>query len=85
MKTDLSDLPSDGSSLQPEPLPSGYVVDDEAVERAAVALAELEWGAGTTQTQFDRKPKSFGDRYRKAARVALEAAAPLPVLLGEGE
>ena len=54
---------------------------DEDVEKAARAICDEEWNG--TQPPFDRKPPSFGKRYRTWARAALLAAQP-PSAVPEG-
>lgn len=51
--------------------PSLRDITEAELEAVAQAICDDEWDG--SQPTFDKKPKSFGDRYRMRARAAIEA------------
>lgn len=78
---------SEALSSPPEPIGG----EAELIEVMAQAICDEEWNG--SQPAFDRKPASFGERYRGYARAALaaqrrvsgNAEAPQPPSTPEGE
>lgn len=60
-----------------EPVTAEVEITDEAVEAAAEALQQVPAREGLTPTPWGDEPEDIRDMFRREARCALEAAAPL--------